>query len=440
MTATKIDLRHFWMPYTNQGHFKQHPRIFTSAKGMYFQTDDGRTVLDGTGGLWCVHCGHSHPQIVAAIAEQAGELDFGPTFQMGHPKVFELATKLASEVFPGKLNSVFFANSGSEAVDTALKIALAYHILRGEPQRTLLVGRQRGYHGVNFGGTAVGGIALNRKWFPNQMRTEHIRHTHDLERNAFSRGLPKHGAERADDLANLFTTNDPSTIAAVIVEPVAGSTGVLLPPEGYLARLREICSAHGILLIFDEVITGFGRVGHATASAAFGVEPDMLTFAKGVNSGSVPLGGVAVNEDIYAAFIDQASGKMIDTFHGYTYTGHPLAMAAGLAAQQVYQDEGLFERPVKLASKFEEGIHALRGLPHVIDIRNYGFVGAVELQPREGAPTTRAYEVFCEAFHNEDLLVRTTGDIIAISPPLIASEEELGEIFARLGNVLKRVP
>ena len=352
--------------------------------------------------------------------------------------MFELATKLATDVFPGKLNSVFFTNSGSEAVDTALKIALAYHTLNGQPQRTMLVGRQRGYHGVNFGGISVGGIAANRKWYGNQLRAEHIRHTNDLERNAFSRGQPKHGAEFADDLTNLFTTHDPSTIAALIVEPVAGSTGVLLPPEGYLQRLREICSAHGITLIFDEVITGFGRVGAPTASEAFGVEPDMITFAKGVNSGAVPLGGVAINEEIYDAFIDKASGKMIDTFHGYTYTGHPLAVAAGLAAQQIYARDDLFTRPQRLSKQFENGIHSLAGLPNVIDIRNYGFVGAIELMPRPGEPSARAYEVFCDAFHNEDLLIRTTGDIIALSPPLIASEEELAEIFTRLGNVLER--
>ena len=437
--GTIPDLRNFWMPFSSNSDFKEKPRLFEKAKGMYFETVEGRTVLDGTAGLWCCNCGHSHERIVEAIREQAGKLDFAPTFQMGHPLVFELASKLAKEIFPGDLNTIFFGNSGSEAVDSALKIALAYQRHIGQGQRTLLIGRDRAYHGVNFGGISVGGIGLNRKWFGNKLKTAHIRHTHDLSRNAFSAGQPKHGGkEFADDLERLLLIHDPSTVAAVIIEPIAGSTGVLIPPEGYLERIREICDKHGILLILDEIITGFGRVGESVAAKRFGIKADMITFAKGVNSGTVPLGGVAVKDSIYETFIDKATGKMIDFFHGYTYTGHPLAVAAGIATLDVYREENLFARSRELEDFFAEQIHSLDDAPNVIDVRNFGLVGAIELAPREGNPTARAYDAFCDAFWNENLLIRTTGDTIAISPPLIVGEDQIGEIFTRLRKVLDR--
>ena len=438
-TTTNYDLDFFWMPFSSNRSFKARPRMFVKAKDMHFYTDDGREVLDATAGLWCCNCGHSSEAIVKAIQEQAAELDFSPAFQMGHPKVFQLAAELARDVFPGDLDTVFFTNSGSEAVDSALKIALAYHQHNGQGARSTLIGRERGYHGVNFGGISVGGIPGNKKWYGNQLKTAHLRHTHDLGRNSFVRGLPEHGAELAEDLERLVALHDASTIAAVIVEPIAGSTGVLLPPKGYLERVREICTNHGILLIFDEVITGFGRIGAPTGAERLGVQPDMITFAKGVNSGSVPLGGVAIRRDIYDLFLERTSGTAIDLFHGYTYSGHPLAIAAGLGAMEVYRSEKLFTRALELEKHWEEALHSLKDAPHVLDIRNFGLIGAIELASRDGQPTARAYDAFVDAFHNEDLLIRTTGDIIALSPPLIVSKTQIDEIAKKLGNVLGRL-
>ena len=428
----------FWMPFSSNKNFKARPRMLVAAKDMHYQDADGAAILDGTAGLWCCNAGHCREPIVRAVQKQAAELDFGPTFQLGHPKAFELAARLAESVFPADLNAVFFTNSGSEAVDSALKIALAYHKVRGQGGKTRLIGRERGYHGVNFGGISVGGIVKNKMFFNNQLaQVSHLPHTHDPARNAYARGQPEHGAELADALARLVALHDASAVAAVIVEPVAGSTGVLIPPKGYLERLREICTANDILLIFDEVITGFGRLGKKTAAEYFGVVPDMITFAKGVTSGVVPMGGVAVRADICRTFIDAAADNAIDFFHGYTYSGHPLAAAAGLAALDVYESEGLFERPAELAAYWEDGMHSLRGMPNVIDIRNIGLVGAIELAPRDGAAGARAFDAFIRAFHDKHLLIRVTGDIIALSPPLIAEKKHIDEIVNKVGEILK---
>ncbi len=409
--------------------------MFVAADGMYYTTDDGRKVLDGTAGLWCVNAGHKRPKIVEAVQRQVAELDFAPTFQMGHPKAFELASRLA-QITPQGMDRVFFTNSGSESVDTALKIALAYHRVKGDGARFRLIGRERGYHGVNFGGISVGGIVANRKMFGTLLTgVDHIRHTHDIERNAFTRGIPEHGAEFADDLERIAALHDPSTIAAVIVEPMAGSTGVLMPPKGYLERLREICDRHGILLIFDEVITGFGRLGTAFAPDAFGVKPDIITTAKGLTSGVIPMGAVIVRDEIHDAFMNGPE-HLIEFFHGYTYSGNPVASAAGIATLETYQEEGLFERAAELAPYWEDALHSLKGLPHVIDIRNYGLIGAIELEPIAGEPTKRAFSAFINAFEN-NILIRTTGDIIALSPPLIIEKSEIDELFGKLAEVLK---
>ena len=409
--------------------------MFVAADGMYYTTDDGRKVLDGTAGLWCVNAGHKRPKIVEAVQRQVAELDFAPTFQMGHPKAFELASRLA-QITPQGMDRVFFTNSGSESVDTALKIALAYHRVKGDGARFRLIGRERGYHGVNFGGISVGGIVANRKMFGTLLTgVGHIRHTHDIERNAFTRGIPEHGAEFADDLERIAALHDPSTIAAVIVEPMAGSTGVLMPPKGYLERLREICDRHGILLIFDEVITGFGRLGTAFAPDAFGVKPDIITTAKGLTSGVIPMGAVIVRDEIHDAFMNGPE-HLIEFFHGYTYSGNPVASAAGIATLETYQEEGLFERAAELAPYWEDALHSLKGLPHVIDIRNYGLIGAIELEPIAGEPTKRAFSAFINAFEN-NILIRTTGDIIALSPPLIIEKSEIDELFGKLAEVLK---
>ena len=409
--------------------------MFVAADGMYYTTDDGRKVLDGTAGLWCVNAGHRRPKIVEAVQRQVAELDFAPAFQMGHPRVFELASRLA-RITPEGMDRVFFTNSGSESVDTALKIALAYHRVKGDGARFRLIGRERGYHGVNFGGVSVGGIVANRKMFGTLLTgVDHIRHTHDIGRNAFTRGIPKHGAEFADDLERIAALHDPSTIAAVIVEPMAGSTGVLLPPRGYLERLREICDRHGILLIFDEVITGFGRLGAAFAPDAFGVKPDIITTAKGLTSGVIPMGAVIVRDEIHDAFMNGPE-HLIEFFHGYTYSGNPVASAAGIATLETYREEGLFARAAELAPYWEDALHSLKGLPHVIDIRNYGLIGAIELEPIAGKPTRRAFSAFIKAFEN-DILIRTTGDIIALSPPLIIAKSEIDELFGKLAEVLK---
>ena len=426
----------FWMPYTANRQFKKSPRLLARAEGMYYWTADGRQVLDGQAGLWCVNAGHCRPKIVAAVQKQVAQMDFAPTFNMGHPIAFEFADRLA-EVAPDGFSRVFFTNSGSESADTALKIALAYHRVRGEGQRFRLIGRERGYHGVNFGGMAVGGIAANRKMFgPGVAGVDHIRHTHDLARNAFSKGQPAHGAEFADELERLCAFHDPSTIAAVIVEPVAGSAGVLVPPKGYLQRLREICTRHGILLIFDEVITGFGRLGHPFASQRFGVAPDLFTVAKGMTNGTVPMGAVFAADSIYQAFMQGPEG--IELFHGYTYSGHPLACAAGIGTLDTYAEEGLLTRGASLEAAFESAIHALKGAPHVIDVRNIGLMAAVELEPRPGKPGARAYEAFLKCFE-AGVLVRYTGDILAFSPPLIAEKAQIERIFETVATALKTV-
>ena len=436
--GSEVSLEQLWMPFTANRAFKRAPRMLASANGMYYTSVDGRRILDGTAGLWCVNAGHCREPIVRAVQEAAATLDFAPGFQMGHPYSFALAERV-SEMLPGDLDHVFFANSGSEAVDSALKIALAYFQSKGEPTRTRFVGRLRGYHGVGFGGISVGGIEPNKRAYAAQLlpQVDHLPHTHDLARNAFARGEPAHGAELADDLERIVRERGADTIAAVIVEPMAGSTGVLVPPKGYLTRLREICDRHGILLIFDEVITGFGRLGTPFAADYFGVVPDMMTVAKGLTNAAVPMGAVFVRHGIYDTVVN-ATPSGIELFHGYTYSGHPLAAAAGLATLELYQTEGLFERAASLAPQWEQALHSLRGLPHVIDIRNLGLVGGIEMEPRAGAPGTRAFEVFVDCF-NRGALIRVTGDIIALSPPLIIDERQIDELIDTIGSAIKAV-
>jgi len=435
--SPKSRMEAFWMPFTASRQFKQEPRLLAKASGMHFWTPEGREVLDGSAGLWCVNAGHARPKIVKAIADQAAELDFAPPFNMAHPKAFELAEKLV-EITPPGLNKVFYTNSGSESVETALKMAIAYHRVRGEGSRTRLIGRERGYHGVNFGGISVGGIVANRKMFGTLLAgVDHMRHTHDLARNAFSRGVPEHGAELADDLERLVALHDASTIAAVIVEPVAGSTGVLLPPKGYLQRLRDVCDKHGILLIFDEVITGFGRLGSPFAAAHFGVTPDLMTVAKGITNGCVPMGAVFAKQHIHDVFMTGPE-HLIEFFHGYTYSSHPLACAAALATLETYADEGLLTRGAQMAPYLENALHSLKGAPNVIDIRNIGLVGGIELAPRPGEPGKRAFEVFLECW-KRGVLIRSTGDTIALSPPLIVENKHIDQIVGTIGDVLKTI-
>ena len=431
------NLEPYWIPFTPNRQFKANPRLLVEAKDMHYTTTEGRPVLDGTAGLWCVNAGHCRPKIVAAIKAQAEKLDYATAFQMSHPGVFEFAARLTA-MLPGDLDHVFFTNSGSEAVDTALKIALAYHRVRGEGTRQRLIGRERGYHGVGFGGISVGGIANNRKFFGSLLAgVDHLPHTHSLEHMAFSRGQPEWGAHLADELERVVALHDASTIAAVIVEPMAGSAGVLVPPKGYLERLREICDRHGILLIFDEVITGFGRLGKSCAAEYFDLVPDLITVAKGLTNGTVPMGAVFARKGIYEAFM-AGPENAIELFHGYTYSGHPLACAAGMATLDVYRDEGLFERAAELAPYWEEAVHSLKGLNHVIDLRNIGLVAGIELEPRAGAPTARASEVFLRCLER-GLLIRTTADIIALSPPLIVTKGQIDEIFGTLGEVIREV-
>ena len=431
------DLSAFWMPFTANRQFKKNPRMFVSADGMYYKTADGRDVLDGTAGLWCCNAGHNRPLITEAIAKQAGELDYAPAFQMGHPKAFELATALR-DMAPDPFEHVFFTNSGSESVETALKIALAYHRVRGEGTRTRLIGRERGYHGVNFGGISVGGIVNNRKFFGSLLTgVDHLPHTHLPEQNAYTRGQPEHGAYLAEDLERIVALHGGENIAAVIVEPMAGSTGVLMPPKGYLGKLREICTKHGILLIFDEVITGFGRLGSNFAADHFGVMPDLITTAKGLTNGVIPMGAVLATSAIHDAFMSGPE-EAIELFHGYTYSGNPIASAAGLATLQTYREDGLFENAANLAGYWEDALHSLKGLPHVIDIRNMGLIGAIELEGIEGAPTKRAFNAFLQAY-DKGLLIRTTGDIIALSPPLMINKAQIDELFGILAGVLKNL-
>jgi beta-alanine--pyruvate transaminase len=425
----------FFMPFSMNRKFKKAPRLMARAEGIYYYTPEGRKLIDGTSGLWCVNAGHCREKIVKAVQKQVAELDFAPTFQMGHPLAFEFADKLAS-IAPGDLKRVFFTNSGSESVDTALKIALAYHRARGEGHRMRLIGRERGYHGVNFGGTAVGGVVGNRKVFGALVAgVDHVRHTHDPARNAFSRGQPKHGAELADDLERLCALHDPSTIAAVIVEPVACSGGVLVPPVGYLERLRAICDQHGILLIFDEVITAWGRLGKPFGAQHFNVMPDLITTAKGITNGTVPMGAVFMRERIYEAFMTGPEGS-IELAHGYTYSSHPLACAAGLATLQTYEEEGLLTRAAELWPYWEEQAHALKGLPNVVDIRNIGLIAAIELAPRPGAPGMRGLDAHVQAFE-KGAYIRVAGDIIALAPPLIIRKEDIDRLFEIVRGVLK---
>jgi beta-alanine--pyruvate transaminase len=426
----------FWMPFTNNRDFKAHPRLLVSAEGMYYRDVDGNRVLDGTAGLWCVPCGHGQPRIVAAVREMVGQLDFAPTFQMGHPSAFDLAERLM-DYTGGKFGHVFYTNSGSEAVDTALKMALAYHKARGEGSRTRLIGRERGYHGVGFGGISVGGIGPNRKNFgPLLPGVDHLPHTHDLARNAFSRGEPDFGAERADDLERIVALHDPSTIAAVIVEPVSGSTGVLVPPKGYLQRLRALCDKYGILLVFDEVITGFGRLTTPFATDYFGVEPDMMVTAKGITNGTVPMGAVFSKAFIHDAFLDGPPG--IELAHGYTYSGHPLACAAGLATLEVFREQNILEHAKAIQPYFEDAAHALAGLPHVVDVRTIGLVAGIELAPRPGQPGARAFDAFRRMF-DAGVLVRVTSDTIALSPPLVLEKTHVDELFGKLTDMLRQL-
>ncbi|MCA7085108.1 aspartate aminotransferase family protein [Cupriavidus sp. DB3] len=433
------DLDALWMPFTANRQYKAAPRLLASASGMYYTTHDGRKILDGCAGLWCVAAGHCRKEIADAIAHQVQTLDYAPPFQMGHPLSFEAASKVAA-IMPSGLDRIFFTNSGSESVDTALKIALAYHRARGEGQRTRFIGRERGYHGVGFGGMAVGGIGPNRKAFSANLMpgTDHLPATLNIAEAAFSKGQPTWGAHLADDLERIIALHDPSNVAAVIVEPLAGSAGVLVPPVGYLERLREITSKHGILLIFDEVITAFGRLGAATAAERFKVTPDLITMAKAINNAAVPMGAVAVRREVHDTVIDAAAAGAIELPHGYTYSGHPLAAAAAIATLDLYRSEDLFGRAAKLAPLFEEAAHGVRGAPHVKDIRNLGLVAGIELEPRPGQPGARGYEVFLKCLER-GVLVRYTGDILAFSPPLIVTEAQIAELFETVRQVLKDV-
>ncbi len=437
MTLENDPLAALWMPFTANRAFKAAPRQLKAAKDMHYTADDGRQILDGTAGLWAVNAGHCRPSIVEAIQKTAAELDYAPPFQLGHPLSFELASRVAA-MMPKGLDRIFFTNSGSESVDTALKIALAYQRARGKGTRTRLIGRERGYNGVGFGGISVGGIVNNRRQFGTLLTgVDHLPHTHNLEHNAFSKGRPQWGAHLADTLESIVALHGAETIAAVIVEPMAGSTGVLVPPIGYLEKLREITAKHGILLIFDEVITAFGRVGGATASGTLGVTPDMITMAKGLTNAAVPMGAVAISRHVHDGVVEGGPDG-IELFHGYTYSGHPLAAAAGLATLDVYKSEGLFEHAASLHGYWEDAVHSLKGKRHIIDVRNMGIVAGIELEPRPGAPTKRAMELFHKCFDN-GLLVRATGDIIALSPPLILQKSHIDEMVGRIAELLETI-
>ena len=433
---TPNDLNAYWMPFTANRQFKSAPRMLVGAQDMHYTTSDGRQILDGTAGLWCCNAGHSRKPVVEAIQKQAAEMDYAPPFQVGHPQAFELANRLV-DLTPAELNHVFFTNSGSESVDTALKIALAYHKARGEGTRTKFIGREKGYHGVGFGGISVGGLGNNRKQFGNQLPgTDHMPFFYDPETMRFSQGEPETGANMADALESLVALHDASTIAAVIVEPMVGSAGVFPTPKGYLQCLRDICDKHGILLIFDEVITGFGRLGSAFAATKYGVQPDLITTAKALNSGVVPMGAVFAHDKIYDAVVNGAPENAIELFHGYTYTAHPLAVASALAVQKLYKDEGLFENAADLSPYWQDAAHSLKDAPHVIDVRNCGLVAGIELEPRPGQPTQRAFDVFTRLFDN-GALIRTTGDTIALSPPLMINKTQIDELFGLIADALK---
>ncbi len=432
------ELEPYWLPFTANRAFKKRPRLFSGAKDMHYLTPDGRKVIDATSGLFCVNAGHGRRQIVEAIQHAAATLDFSPPFQYAHPGVFELSSRLTL-LAPGDLDHCLFANSGSEAVDTALKVALAYHRNRGEGQRTRFIGRERGYHGVGFGGISVGGMVANRKMFGNMLAgVDHLPATYNREKQAFSSQEPEWGAETADELLRLIGLHDASTIAAVIVEPVAGSTGCIPPPKGYLERLRQITEQHGILLIFDEVITGFGRLGHCFAAERYDIVPDMITFAKGVTNAAVPMSGVLVRKGIYEAHMNGPE-HMVELFHGYTYSGHPLAVAAGLATLDIYREEGLFERARSLEAKFAEAMLSLKDAPNVVDIRPIGLICGIDLAPAAGKPGARGYEAIELMYHEHDLYCRVTADTLVVAPPLIVTEGQIDEITDRIRRVLKAV-
>lgn len=439
MNPRDYKLDPYWMPFTANRAFKAAPRMFVGARDMHYLTEDGRQVLDGTSGLWCVNAGHCRPKIVEAIQKQAATMDYSPAFQMGHPSAFRVAQRLAG-MAPGDIDHVFYTNSGSEAVDTALKIALAYHRARGEGHRNVLVGRERGYHGAGFGGISVGGIPANRKAFGSLLpRVDHLQQTFSLQEAAFSRGQPAWGAHLADELeTRIIPLHDASNIAAVIVEPLAGSAGVLVPPQGYLERLRQICDKYGLLLIFDEVITGFGRTGPCFTAETVGVVPDMITIAKGITNGTVPMGAVLVRRGIYDTVVNSAPPDTVELFHGYTYSGHPLATAAAEASLDTFEQEDLFRRSQELAPYFQEAVHSLREMPYVIDIRNMGLVAGIELESKPGKPTERAFKTFLRCYE-KGLLIRTTGDIIALSPPLIISKAQIDELVGMLGGALREL-
>lgn len=432
---SKQQLNAYWMPFTANRDYKEAPRVVASAAGMYYRDQDGREILDGTAGLWCVPLGHSHPTIVKAVQDAIATLDYAPAFQMGHPAAFELAEQLI-DYSGNKFGQVFYTNSGSESVDTAMKMVLAYHRARGEGQRTRFISRERGYHGVGFGGMSLGGLPANRKQFANLLGgVDYLPHTYNLEKNAYSRGIPEYGTHLADELDRIVALHDVSTIAAVIVEPLSGSAGVILPPKGYLKRLRELCDKHGILLIFDEVITGFGRMATPFASDFFDVTPDLMTTAKGLTNGVVPMGAVFSKAMIYETLLQSPAG--IEFFHGYTYSGHPLACAAGLASLKVFKEEKVLEHAQSMTTYWEDALHSLKGLPHVIDLRNVGLIGAIELASIPGKVGTRAMAVYKQAFA-EGVLVRTTGDIIALSPPLVLEKKHIDDLFGKLADILKK--
>ncbi|WP_374654673.1 aspartate aminotransferase family protein [Dongia sp.] len=435
---TPNNLEAFFMPFTSNRHFKANPRLFVKAEGMHFTNIEGKQVLDATAGLWCVNAGHGRREISEAVSRQIQEMDYAPPFQMAHPAAFELASRVAA-LAPTGLDHVFFTNSGSESVDTALKIALAYQRAKGQGTRTRLIGRERGYHGVGFGGISVGGMVNNRKWFGTALGgVDHLPHTYNAKEMAYSKGQPAWGAHLADDLERLVALHDASSIAAVIVEPVAGSTGVLIPPKGYLEKLREICTKHGIVLIFDEVICGFGRLGTNFGADYFGVTPDLITCAKGLTNGSIPMGGVIVSKEIYDTFMNTSAENAIELFHGYTYSAHPVACAAGLAVLDIYKNEGLFDRVKELAPYWENAIHGLKGTKHIIDLRNIGLVGAIELESRPGKPGARAMDAFLKAYE-KGMLIRVTGDIIAMSPPFIVEKSHIDQAVSIMADVLKSI-
>lgn len=439
MTASARPPDAFWMPFTPNRAFRRSPKLFVRAQGMHYFTSEGRQILDTLAGLWCVNAGHGHPTIVRAIQTQAAELDFVSSFNMSHPLAFEAAARLAS-LAPEGLSRVFFSNSGSEAVDTALKIARAYHRARGEGARIRFIGRAKAYHGVGWGGLSVGGLARHKREFtPLLGDVDHLSLPYDPRRSAFTRGQPEHGSDFADELESLLATvHDPATVAAVIVEPVIGSGGVYPPPKRYLERLREICDRHGILLIFDEVITGFGRLGAPFAARALDITPDMICCAKGLTNGSVPMGATIAREGIFEAIADRPASQ-IELFHGYTYSAHPLACAAALAAMDVYEQEDLYGRVRKLAPVWAESSHSLQGAPHVCDVRSIGLLAGIDLQPRDGAPGSRGAEVGQRCFE-AGMLVRNSGDTLLFSPPLVITEEQIARVFETLRRVLAGTP